>query len=199
MPIIVRDSGKNNVVEASEDFIRKQSGTIIFTGSNNHVKIGDKCTTNNILLRLGDGSSFIAGDNVVFNRLRTYSVKCSKMTIGSDTKFTWSCALHAHESFDITLGESCLIASDCTLSVSDMHPIILIETGERINHGGDIRLESRVWLGEGCKVLKGVHIGTGCVIGTGAIVSGNIPANSLAAGVPARVIKSGITWTHKLM
>lgn len=47
----------------------------------------------------------------------------------------------------------------------------------------------RVWIGEGVSVMPGVSIGEGTVIAAGAVVTRSIPANVIAAGVPARVIK----------
>jgi len=52
-----------------------------------------------------------------------------------------------------------------------------------------IEIEDNVWLGEGVKILKGVHIGKNTVIGAGSVVTKNIPANVIAAGNPCRIIK----------
>jgi acetyltransferase-like isoleucine patch superfamily enzyme len=46
-----------------------------------------------------------------------------------------------------------------------------------------------VWIGAGVKILAGVTIGDHVVVGAGAVVTRDIPSNSLAVGVPARVIK----------
>jgi serine acetyltransferase len=51
-------------------------------------------------------------------------------------------------------------------------------------------LENNVWLGEGVIVTKGVTIGENSVIGAGAVVTQNIPANVVAAGNPAQIIKN---------
>jgi lipopolysaccharide O-acetyltransferase len=47
----------------------------------------------------------------------------------------------------------------------------------------------RVWIGEGAVVLPGVTIGDGCIIGANAVVTADIPADSIAAGNPARVLR----------
>ena len=44
-------------------------------------------------------------------------------------------------------------------------------------------------MAHGVKVLKGVKIGDGCVIGAGSIVTKSLPSNSVAVGCPARVIR----------
>lgn len=50
-------------------------------------------------------------------------------------------------------------------------------------------IADRVWLGEHVCVLPGVHIGAGTVVAAGAVVTQDLPANVIAAGVPARVVK----------
>lgn len=51
-----------------------------------------------------------------------------------------------------------------------------------------IVIEDDCWLGTGVKILDGVTIGKGSVIGAGAVVTKNIPSYSVAVGVPAKVI-----------
>jgi acetyltransferase-like isoleucine patch superfamily enzyme len=55
---------------------------------------------------------------------------------------------------------------------------------------GDIVLERDVWLASGVTVLAGVRIGQGTVVAAGSVVTRDLPAQVLAAGVPARVIRS---------
>ena len=49
-----------------------------------------------------------------------------------------------------------------------------------------------VWLGRRVLIMPGVHIGDGCIIGAGAVVTKDIPPYSVAGGVPAKVLKSRI-------
>lgn len=53
-----------------------------------------------------------------------------------------------------------------------------------------VYIDDDVWIGDRVTILPGVHIGKGCVIGAGAVVTRDIPPYSIAAGVPAKVIKS---------
>lgn len=52
-----------------------------------------------------------------------------------------------------------------------------------------VRIGDRVWIGENVSILPGVTIGEGSVIGSNSVVTNSIPANSIAVGSPARVIK----------
>lgn len=51
-----------------------------------------------------------------------------------------------------------------------------------------ITIGNDVWIGSGVKILDGLRIGDGCVIGAGSVVTRDLPAHSVAAGVPARVM-----------
>ena len=53
-----------------------------------------------------------------------------------------------------------------------------------------IRIGSGVWIGGGAIVLPGVTIGDGCVVGAGSVVTRDLPPLSLAAGNPARIVRS---------
>lgn len=55
-----------------------------------------------------------------------------------------------------------------------------------------VRIGERVWIGAKASVGRGVEIGDDTVIGGHAFVNRSVPANSLAVGVPARVVRSGL-------
>lgn len=53
-----------------------------------------------------------------------------------------------------------------------------------------VSIGSDVWIGTGAKILDGVNVGDGCVIGANAVVTRDLPPYSVAVGIPARVVKS---------
>ena len=87
----------------------------------------------------------------------------------------------------ISIGEGCMLAMHTSINDADWHDV-----QHRIFAPGataPVVLERNVWLGEGTRVLKGVTIGENTVVGAGSVVSRSLPANVIAVGNPARVIK----------
>jgi len=93
----------------------------------------------------------------------------------------------------ITLGRGVMIGANCTIVDSDLHPL---EAAGRLAldpagiESAEVIIEDGVFLGMGVMVLKGARIGRNTVVGAGAVVAGSLPPNAVAAGNPARVIKS---------
>jgi len=60
---------------------------------------------------------------------------------------------------------------------------------EESHHPEECIIGNDVWIASGANIIEGVTVGDGCVVGAGAVVTNNLPPYSIAAGVPARVIK----------
>jgi galactoside O-acetyltransferase len=100
------------------------------------------------------------------------------------------CILNAFD-HNIILGADCLIGARCTLtpyqhSVADRRLPI---REQPLVSRGDILIEDDVWLGANVSVMDGVTVGRGSIVGAGAVVTRSIPPYSIAAGIPARVIR----------
>ena len=92
----------------------------------------------------------------------------------------------------ITIGERCMLAPNVTIMDSDWHTVWPPENRHNTpeNEGdADVTLESNVWVGMNVIILKGVTIGENSVIAAGSVVTKSVPANCLAGGNPAKVIK----------
>ncbi|MBN2064241.1 MAG: acyltransferase [Sedimentisphaerales bacterium] len=112
------------------------------------------------------------------------------ITIGSKTRIHGSC-IHAYKS--IRIGSRCGIAANCQIFDSNGHELSFDNVENRINTAGKskpINIEDDVWIGANSIILPGVTIGKGSVIGAGSVVTRKIPSMCIAAGNPARVIKS---------
>lgn len=114
--------------------------------------------------------------------------KESKIVIGNNVYFNNNFVVIAEES--ISIGNNVLIGTNVELYDSDFHNIDpQLRFGCKTHHVAPIRIEDNVWLGSNVKILKGVTIGENSVISNGAVVTKNIPANVVAGGIPARIIK----------
>jgi acetyltransferase-like isoleucine patch superfamily enzyme len=92
----------------------------------------------------------------------------------------------------VEIGNSVLLGANVIIADTDFHPLSPIER-QQAGQGGAVRpvvIEDNVFIGTNAIVLKGVRIGTGSVIGAGSVVSSDIPPNVIAAGNPARPVRS---------
>jgi acetyltransferase-like isoleucine patch superfamily enzyme len=87
----------------------------------------------------------------------------------------------------ITMGDGCMTAQNVSISDADWHDIY--DRSMPIGKTQSVTIGNNVWLGDSVIVGKGVTIGDNAVIGAGAIVVKDIPANAIAVGNPATVIK----------
>lgn len=132
------------------------------------------------------GSSCIIETGVNFKVDHPFSSE-NYITIGDRTFIGRCCEFHT--STKVVIGNDCLIASQ----------VILIGVGHEYSRDtlinqqtttvGDIIIEDDVWIGTGCRVLQGVTIGTGSIIGAGSTVNKSIPPYEIWAGSPAKFIK----------
>ena len=87
----------------------------------------------------------------------------------------------------ITIGDGALIGHNAVLATLDHG----MDPSERHDlFPAPIHIGENVWLGANVTVLGGVTIGDNAVIAAGAVVTKNIPPNTVAAGVPARVVRT---------
>jgi len=91
---------------------------------------------------------------------------------------------------EIRLGRNVAIAEDVLLRDSDNHSI----TGGRGTVSAPIMVGDDVWIGSRAIILKGVTIGDGAVVAAGAVVTKDVPARTLVAGVPAVVKRTEVGW-----
>ncbi len=99
----------------------------------------------------------------------------------------------------VLVGEDALISSGIWIRNHDMHSIVDMKTGlVRNPEAVDTVIEPHVWIGQDVLVLGCPHIGYGSILAAKALVRESVPATSAVAGVPARVVRSDISWGRDL-
>ena len=103
------------------------------------------------------------------------------------------------EPYLIELGDNVRITSGCKLITHD-GGIWVVRNLKKLNDAdifGKIKIGDNVHIGMNSIVMPNVTIGKNCIIGCGAVVTKDIPDNSVAVGVPARVIENIETYYEK--
>ena len=88
----------------------------------------------------------------------------------------------------ITFGDNCMLAPNVSIYTAG-HPIHPDSRNSGYEYGMDVTVGNNVWIGGSVVITPGVTIGDCCVIGAGSVVTKDIPAWSVAAGNPCRVIR----------
>lgn len=120
---------------------------------------------------------------------RDATIECSgELTVGAGTSFGHTLTLAVHDR--VTIGSRCLVGE--LVSIRDHDHAIADPTAPIARQGArdaPVVIGDNVWLGGKVTVLRGVTIGANTVVGANAVVDRDLPANCVAAGVPARVVK----------
>lgn len=155
------------------------------------------------LVQIGNNCTIMsgAGLNPLSRNIKTciYMGKKATLKLGNDVGIS-SSTLWVKES--VSIGNSVAIGADCIIMDTDAHNLDWkIRCSEETNEYGEsvdmvtaasapIVIEDNVLVGARCIILKGVTIGARSIIGSGSIVTKDIPSDCIAAGNPCKVIKS---------
>ena len=91
---------------------------------------------------------------------------------------------HIRAAGGLTIGDYVLIASSVVITTQN-HPVDPPRWG--VTQTGPVAIGDHVWIGAGAVILPNVSIGEGSVVAAGAVVTSDVPAYVVAAGVPAAV------------
>jgi acetyltransferase-like isoleucine patch superfamily enzyme len=164
---------------------RWQTGGLLFLGRRLQIQIGKRG-------RLRFGRLVWIGDGT---KIRCHE---GEVIIGDKTVLGQECTISAYQ--HVRIGEQCVIA-DRAMFIDFDHGIVEVERTIREQgiYKRDVNVGSNVWIGYGACVLRGVQVGDNAVIGTNAVVTSDVPANAVVAGIPAKVIRmrespSSLRW-----
>lgn len=168
------------------------------SGSGHIIEIKSPVSKNVRIVCYGHGHHLTISENVNFKAgtLWFEDSEC-EIFIGKGTTIEQAHLAVAENGHKIEIGNDCMISKFVRMAVSDAHSIIDTENGNRLNPASDICIDDHVWLGYQVTVTKGVHIKNHTVVGTNSVVTKDLPANVVAAGIPAKVIKSNTTWCRE--
>ena len=123
---------------------------------------------------------------VILRTLRSGAI----IEIGADTGISGASICAATK---VIIGSQCLFGANVVITDTDFHAVKA--KNRRYNNQHDdigvaaVYIGNNVFLGAGVVVLKGVNIGDNSVVGAGSVVAKNVPANSIAAGNPMKIIR----------
>lgn len=139
------------------------------------------------LLFLGDNAKIVVHKTFdVYTGSKIYVNNNATLILGSgyiNHNLNLSCFEKIEIGYDVAISEN------VTIRDSDNHTIL---NGK--NKTQPIKIGDNVWIGINVIILKGVIVGNGTIIAAGSVVIKSLPANCLAGGVPARVIKENVAW-----
>lgn len=170
-------------------------------GKNNHLIIEEGCILDNVSIHI------VGNDNIIkFSKNVHIGPGCSfwtegnncKIIIGENTTFTQKVHFNAQEdNSEIVCGKDCMFSNTIIVRTSDSHAILNTETHKRINPAKNVIIGDHVWIAPSTTIMKGANIGSNTIVGSHTLVTKSVPSNVLVVGMPAKVVKEGVTWSRE--
>lgn len=137
--------------------------------------------------RLWAVSDFGRGGIALYSKCKLRTMKGAEIVIGDGVELNGTSITCQKR---IEIGSGTLIAANVVIVDADFHRHWPSEQRSLFaDEGRPVTIGRNVWIGMGTLILKGTKIGDRSIIGAGSVVTGEIPANVVAAGNPARVLR----------
>lgn len=107
------------------------------------------------------------------------------LSIGTNVFINFNCTFLSLGG--IVIENNVLVGPDVKI-ISEGHPLSPAERQSLVP--GKIHIKQSAWIGAGAIILPGISIGENAVVAAGAVVTKNVPANAVVAGIPAKIIRS---------
>ena len=152
-----------------------------------YLNIGDNCIVKgNFFFESKEGYISIGNNCYIGN---SNFISRSKITIGDNVTIAWGCTIYDHDSHSLDYKERRKDVLDEIKCIENGENFIASKNWDCVN-SKPIVIHDDVWIGMNCTILKGVVIGEGAVIGACSVVTKDVPAWSVVAGNPAKVVKT---------
>ena len=141
-----------------------------------------------VTLQIGRGARLHLGRWSWLGHGTKIRVHEGEVRIGAKTVLGQDCTISAYQ--HVSIGRECILA-DRVMLIDFDHGTVEVERPIRLQgiYKRDVRVGNNVWIGYGACILRGAIVGDNSVIGTNAVVTKEVPANAVAGGVPARVLR----------
>jgi acetyltransferase-like isoleucine patch superfamily enzyme len=155
-------------------------------GRNLRVDLGAPYVYGDIRIRIGDDCTM----NAISSFVSTSVGKNPVLEIGNKTYLGHRVSISVGSK--VTIGSHVLIANEVFIADNPGHPL---DAARRRVQGVEpdqirpVTIGDDVWIGHGCKIMPGVTIGEGAVVGAGSIVTRDVPPFTLVAGIPAKAVR----------
>jgi len=117
-------------------------------------------------------------------------IRCHEgiVEMGDKTVLGQECTISAYQR--VRIGQQCVVA-DRAMFIDFDHGTVEVDRPIRVQgiYKRDTIVGSNVWIGYGACILRGVRVGDNSIVGTNSVVTKDVPANAVVAGIPARVIR----------
>ena len=137
----------------------------------------------------GKSARLIVGARNIFYPGCVVRIDEGQMITGDEVSFGPGCHIYEPRG-GLVIGNHCMIGGGTLISGVN-HGYLQQDIPMRHQPASylPVTIEDDVWIGMGVKLLPGVRVGRGAIIGAGSVVTKDIPANSIAMGIPCRVTK----------
>lgn len=147
----------------------------------------------NILLGPGGGTITIDSAGPINLAIRMW--RNATLSVGAGTTITQGRIIC--DQADVKIGADGLWSDEIILQSNDQHGIIDLASGAVLNAGRRrVAIGAHVWIGRRAMIMPDVAIGDGSILAAGAILTSDMEPNSVYAGVPARKVRGGASWSR---
>lgn len=155
-------------------------------------------TFKELYIRCKNAFLYKVGMRFPYSKIRIRSIRKMGYQIGKNVYLPSDLIIahnYVYKKGNLSIGDRVSIAPGVIIILSSHSNFS--STSKNVSHNGDyVIIKNDAWIGAGSTILNGVTIGEGAIVGCGSVVIRDVPAHTVVAGNPAKVIKTLTTDEH---